>query len=127
MRLYGMLPLVIVLLQHEKRVTYRALKRDLGFDDAFIAELRDELAFKQLAPDEDGKGLVWIGDSQPITYAEATRLELRATMSLCRLWQQQGKQEKARELLAGVYNWFMEGFDTADLQEARALLETLEE
>jgi class 3 adenylate cyclase/predicted ATPase len=69
-----MLPLVIVLLQHEKRVTYRALKRDFGFDDAFIAELRDELAFKQLARDEDGQGLVWIGDSQPLTYADAARL-----------------------------------------------------
>jgi predicted ATPase len=55
----------------------------------------------------------------------AKSLELRAAMSLSRLWQQQGKQAEARELLAPVYGWFTEGFDTADLQEARALLEEL--
>ena len=46
-------------------------------------------------------------------------------MSLSRLWQQQGKQAEARELLASVYGWFTEGFDTADLQEAKVLLEEL--
>ncbi len=56
---------------------------------------------------------------------EAKSLELRAAMSLSRLWQQQGKQAEARELLAPVYGWFTEGFDTADLQEARTLLEEL--
>jgi predicted ATPase len=54
---------------------------------------------------------------------EAKSLELRAAMSLARLWQQQGKQAEARELLAPIYGWFTEGFDTADLQEAKALLE----
>ena len=54
---------------------------------------------------------------------EAKSLELRAAMSLARLWQQQGKQVEARELLAPVYSWFTEGFDTADLQEAKAMLE----
>jgi predicted ATPase len=52
-------------------------------------------------------------------------LELRAALSLSRLWQQQGKQEEARQLLAPIYGWFTEGFDTADLQEARTLLEEL--
>ena len=52
-------------------------------------------------------------------------LELRAAMSLSRLWQQQGKRDEARELLAPIYGWFTEGFDTADLQEAKALLEAL--
>ena len=56
---------------------------------------------------------------------EAKALELRATMSLARLWQQQGKWTEARELLAPLYGWFTEGFDTADLQEAKALLEEL--
>jgi class 3 adenylate cyclase/predicted ATPase len=56
---------------------------------------------------------------------QAKSLELRAAMSLSRLWQQQGKRAAARELLAPVYGWFTEGFDTADLQEARALLEEL--
>ena len=56
---------------------------------------------------------------------EAKSLELRAAMSLARLWQQQGKRTEARELLAPIYGWFTEGFDTADLQEAKALLEAL--
>jgi predicted ATPase/class 3 adenylate cyclase len=56
---------------------------------------------------------------------EAKSLELRAAMSLSRLWQQQGKQADARALLAPLYTWFTEGFDTADLQEARALLDAL--
>jgi predicted ATPase len=56
---------------------------------------------------------------------EAKSLELRASMSLARLWQQQGKRDAARELLAPVYGWFTEGFDTADLQEAQALLDAL--
>jgi predicted ATPase len=55
----------------------------------------------------------------------AKSLELRAAMSLSRLWQRQGKQAEARELLAPIYGWFTEGFDTADLQEAKALLEAL--
>jgi predicted ATPase len=56
---------------------------------------------------------------------QAKSWELRAAMSLSRLWQQQGKQDEARELLAPIYGWFTEGFDTADLQEAKALLEAL--
>jgi predicted ATPase len=56
---------------------------------------------------------------------EAKSLELRAAMSLSRLWQQQGKRAAAYALLAPVYGWFTEGFDTADLQEAKALLEAL--
>jgi predicted ATPase len=56
---------------------------------------------------------------------QAKSLELRAAMSLARLWQHQGKRAPARELLAPIYGWFTEGFDTADLQEARALLTEL--
>jgi predicted ATPase len=56
---------------------------------------------------------------------EAKSLELRAAMSLARLWQQQGKQTAAYELLTPIYGWFTEGFDTADLQEAKALLKQL--
>jgi predicted ATPase len=52
-------------------------------------------------------------------------LELRAAMSLSRLWQRQGKKTEARNLLAEVYGWFTEGFDTADLKQAKALLEEL--
>jgi class 3 adenylate cyclase/predicted ATPase len=56
---------------------------------------------------------------------QAKSWELRAAMSLARLWQQQGKRAEACELLAPVYGWFTEGFDTADLQEAKVLLEEL--
>ena len=55
----------------------------------------------------------------------AKLFELRATMSLSRLWQQQGKKAEARKVLAEIYGWFTEGFDTADLRNARALLEEL--
>ena len=53
--------------------------------------------------------------------------ELRAAMSLARLWQKQGKGTEARELLAGVYGWFTEGFGTPDLVDAKALLDELEQ
>lgn len=56
---------------------------------------------------------------------QAKSLELRAAMSLARLWEEQGKKDEARQLLAGIYGWFTEGFDTKDLQEAKALLEEL--
>jgi predicted ATPase len=56
---------------------------------------------------------------------QAKSWELRAAMSLARLWQRQGKRAEARELLVPVYGWFTEGFDTADLQEAKALLDAL--
>jgi predicted ATPase/DNA-binding SARP family transcriptional activator len=55
----------------------------------------------------------------------ARSLELRAVMSLCRLWQSQGKREQARQMLFAIYDWFSEGFDTLDLQEAMALLDQL--
>jgi predicted ATPase len=55
----------------------------------------------------------------------AKSLELRATMSLVRLWRTQGKAASARTMLAEVYGWFTEGFDTADLKDAKALLEEL--
>ena len=58
-------------------------------------------------------------------YQRGKSLELRATVSLCRLWHAQGKQEQARQMLAEIYHWFTEGFDTADLKEAKALLEEL--
>jgi class 3 adenylate cyclase/predicted ATPase len=57
---------------------------------------------------------------------QAKSLELRAAMSLARLWQSQSKRQEAYDLLAPVYHWFTEGFDTADLQEAKALLDALD-
>ena len=56
---------------------------------------------------------------------QAKSWELRAAMSMARLWRDQGKRDEARELLAPVYGWFTEGFDTLDLKEAKALLDDL--
>jgi len=56
---------------------------------------------------------------------QAKAWERRAAMTLARLWRSQGKVQQARELLAPVYGWFTEGFDTRDLKEAKALLEEL--
>jgi predicted ATPase len=56
---------------------------------------------------------------------QAKSWELRAAMSLARLWRDQGDVQQARKLLAPVYGWFTEGFDTRDLKEAKALLEEL--
>ncbi|MBI3249556.1 MAG: hypothetical protein HYZ50_23890 [Deltaproteobacteria bacterium] len=56
---------------------------------------------------------------------QAKSLELRTMLSLARLWQKQGKQKEARKRLVEIYGWFTEGFDTADLQEAKALIEEL--
>jgi predicted ATPase len=56
---------------------------------------------------------------------QAKSWELRATTSLARLWQRQGKTKQAHKLLSEIYNWFTEGFDTKDLQEAKALLTEL--
>ena len=72
------------------------------------------------------QGALLLRQAIPAT-VQAKSWELRAAMSLCRLWQQQGKRAEARELLAPIYGWFTEGFDTADLQEAKALLEELRE
>ncbi len=56
---------------------------------------------------------------------EAKALELRAATSLAKLWQSQGKTAEARDILGPVYDWFTEGFDTADLKDAKALLDDL--
>jgi predicted ATPase len=56
---------------------------------------------------------------------QAKSWELRAAMSLARLWRDQGKRDEARDLLAPVYGWFTEGFDTLDLKEAKTLLDAL--
>ena len=66
----------------------------------------------------------WVMD---ITHGRQARwLELRAAVSLARLWQGQGRRDEARGLLAGIYGWFTEGFDTVDLVEAKALPAELE-
>jgi predicted ATPase len=78
----------------------------------------------RLSPHAEAEG--WLRDALAVARQQGAKsLELRAAMSLARLWQQQGQQTEARALLAPIYGWFTEGFDTADLQEAKALLEAL--
>ena len=60
-----------------------------------------------------------------MTGAQAKSWELRAAMSMARLRSDQGKRDEARDLLAAVYGWFTEGFDTLDLKEAKALLDEM--
>ncbi len=67
-RFDAMLRAVMWTLQRERRATYRELKHVLGLEDALLMEIREELTFKQLARDEGGRGLVWIGEAQSVTY-----------------------------------------------------------
>jgi predicted ATPase len=91
------------------------------FFEAEIYRLRGELLLKSEAPQAEVEECF----HQALKVAQrqqAKSLKLRAVMSLARLWQKQGKREEARQMLAEIYGWFTEGFDTADLQEAKALL-----
>ncbi len=68
----------------------------------------------------------WFQDAIDIAHTQqAKSLELRAVMSMGRLLQRQGRKEEARKMLSAIYGWFTEGFDTADLKEAKALLDDL--
>ena len=93
--------------------------------EAEIYRLRGVLLLKHpMTPQEEAEA--WLRRALDVAHRqEAKSLELRAAMSLSRLWQQQGRRDEARELFAPIYTWFTEGFDTADLQEAKGLLDTL--
>jgi predicted ATPase len=96
-----------------------------GFYEAAIHRLKGELLLKQAMADEEQAEACFHQALAIARHQQTKALELRAATSLARLWQCQGKRTEAYELLAPVYGWFTEGFDTADLQEARALLEAL--
>jgi predicted ATPase/class 3 adenylate cyclase len=90
--------------------------------EAEIARLRGVLLLRQTGTQQE-EAETWLRRALDVARRqEAKSLELRAAMSLAWLWQQQGKRAEAHALLAPIYGWFTEGFDTADLQEARALL-----
>jgi predicted ATPase len=93
--------------------------------DAEIYRLKGELLLKQDVPDEPEAESCLRQAIEVARQQQAKSLELRAAVSLSRLWKQQGKCVAAYQLVAEVYDWFTEGFDTADLQEAKALLEEL--
>jgi predicted ATPase len=100
--------------QHEER-----------YWEAEVCRLRGVLLLRQTGT-PPAEAEAWVQRALDVARRqEAKSLELRAAMSLARLWQQQGQRDKARELLAPIYGWFTEGFDTADLQDAKALLEEL--
>ena len=76
---------------------------------------------------DEGAAEQWFGTALAEAHARGLRMdELRAATALARLWQQQGKPHEARELLGPLYGWFTEGFDCADLKDARALLDALQ-
>jgi predicted ATPase len=88
--------------------------------------LQGELLLRQVVPDATQAETCFHHALAIARRQQAKSWELRAATSLARLWQQQGKPADAHQLLAEVYGWFTEGFDTADLQEARTLLDMLE-
>jgi predicted ATPase len=88
--------------------------------------LQGELLLRQATPDASQAEACFQQALVIAHHQQAKSWELRAATNLARLWQHQGKRADAHQLLAEVYGWFTEGFDTADLQEARALLDTLE-
>jgi predicted ATPase len=93
--------------------------------EAEVCRLRGVLLLRQTETPQ-AEAEAWLQRALDVARRqEAKSLELRAAMSLSRLWQQQGKRAEAHALLAPLYGWFTEGFDTADLQEAKALLEAL--
>ncbi len=120
-------------------------EHDIRFNEAELYRLKGELLLRQLAergswPTAPAEPCTLPGIEHPVLTAAETcfrqaldtasrqgakSLELRAAISLSRLWQRQGKSAAARELLAEIHGWFTQGFDTVDLQAAKALLETL--
>jgi hypothetical protein len=135
-KFYELITQVMVLLQREGRVSYRALRREFDLNNEDIEDLKAELIdAKRLAVDEDGKVLVWVGASpapspefrtpgftqSSITYtpqhlADRIRAE-QAGMEA------RGNTDGERKTIAAL--WFTEGFGTRDLQEAKVLLEAL--
>jgi len=105
----------------------RSIRRRDGerVEEAELYRLKGELVLQQASDNHPEAETCYQKSLKVARHQEAKSLELRLATSPARLWQQQGKTAKARELLAPVYNWFTEGFDTADLKDAKALLAEL--
>jgi predicted ATPase len=93
--------------------------------EAEILRIAGEIALLEPKPDAAKAEMYFSHALDVARKQQAKSWELRAAMSMARLWRSQGKRQQARELLAPVYGWFTEGFDTLDLKEAKALLEEL--
>jgi predicted ATPase len=93
--------------------------------EAEVHRIAGEIELKSLAPDTE-KAEKYFKHALSVARTQQTKSwELRAAMSMARLWRDQGKRDEARELLAPVYGWFTEGFDTLDLKDAKSLLDEL--
>jgi predicted ATPase len=92
--------------------------------EAEIHRLKGELLLMQAEVEAEAE-VCFLQAVEVARQQSAKSWELRAVMCLCRLWQKQGRRKEARQRLAEIYSWFTEGFDTADLQEAKMLLEEL--
>jgi predicted ATPase len=95
------------------------------WSEAEINRIAGEIALKAPEPDAAKAEGYFHRALAVAQQQQAKSWELRAAMSMARLWRSQGKSQQARELLAPVYGWFTEGFDTLDLKEAKALLDAL--
>ncbi len=93
--------------------------------EAELHRLKGELLLQQATPDASQSEACFHQALDVARAQQAKSWELRAATSLARLWQSQDKRQDAHDLLAPVYEWFTEGFDTADLKEAKALLNAL--
>ncbi len=99
-------------------------RRGQRWHEPELHRLKGELTLQKSTVEEEAEPH-FLKALEVARHQEAKSLELRAATSLARLWQQQGKTAEARDLLAPVYDWFTEGFDTADLKDAKTLLEEL--
>ena len=93
--------------------------------EAEAYRIAGEIALQSPQPDVAGAQAYFERALAVARKQQAKSWELRAAISMARLWRDQGKTVEARELLAPVYGWFTEGFDTRNLKEAKALLEEL--
>jgi predicted ATPase len=93
--------------------------------EAEVHRIAGEIALKSQQPDAAKAEAYFERALTVARQQQAKSWELRAAMSMARLWRDQGKRDEAHNLLAPVYGWFTEGFDTRDLKEAKALLEEL--
>ena len=98
---------------------------ELGWSEAEMSRLPGELRLQLASPEVPQAEACFRQAIEVARRQQDKALELRAALSLSRLWQQQGHRQAVRELLAPIYAWFTEGFDTPDLQAAKALLEEL--
>ena len=106
-----------------------ALVEDTGerFYEAEIWRIKGELLLKASASNAQAEAESCYRKAIEIARRQSAKAwELRAAKSLARLWKQQGKIAEARQMLAEIYDWFTEGFDTADLKDAKALLDELQ-